>query len=420
VTPQVAQRHGRTGTLDRLDPVVAGLGAMLGAGVFAGLSPVAGLSGRWLLLAVVIGALPALCAACSSADAAPCYPGEGTGHRSTRDLLGRWPARLAGGPFLLGRMAGAAAIALCAGAYLYPADPVAAALVLLVVVAVADAAGLRVPAVTTRLLLAVVLVVLAVVVAACFALPAPPPTGVPVPPGTPGLDQLSGLLPAAGMAFFGYLGFERLTAPGPDGVRLSVRARRRAVPLLFGAAVLGYLAVGAAALHQLGPVRLALSPAPLRDALTTAEGGSLAPVLAVGVLVATACTLFGLLGEARRGVATMAGTGDLPRGLTRPALAALPVALGGIAGVLLLSGTTALGLAAAGMLAYHACANAAARLLPRESRAFPYRTSCFGLGLCVLLLICLPPLYLAAAVVAVGLGGLLALPVSVRRVRPRR
>ncbi|MCA1835502.1 MAG: hypothetical protein LC721_03860, partial [Actinobacteria bacterium] len=60
-------------------------------------------------------------------------------------------------------------------------------------------------------------------------------------------------------------------------------------PLLPGLLVL----VGYAALHQLGAPRLALSPAPLRDALAAADASGIDALLTVGAAVATVFALLG-------------------------------------------------------------------------------------------------------------------------------
>ncbi len=203
--------------LGAVDAVVAGLGAMIGAGLFAGLAPASSLAGGWLLVAMVVAAVAAACCCCSTCDQSGVFPGSGSGYRYTREQLGRWPGRMAGGLYLASRAAAAAALAACFGAYVAPDRPTLAALGVLVLAVVADAVGVRPPRALTRALTVFVLVVLALVVAACFAIAPPPPTGVPLPAGTPGLDDPGELLPAAGVLFFAFLGFERVHRRGIRG-----------------------------------------------------------------------------------------------------------------------------------------------------------------------------------------------------------
>src|SRR4030095_17229060 len=59
------------------DAVVIGLGAMLGAGVFAAVGPAAGAAGSWLLVGLGLAGLVAYANASSSAGPAAGYPGSG-------------------------------------------------------------------------------------------------------------------------------------------------------------------------------------------------------------------------------------------------------------------------------------------------------------------------------------------------------
>jgi APA family basic amino acid/polyamine antiporter len=397
---------------DRLgvaDSVVAGLGAMMGAGLFAGLAPASALVGRWLPVALVIAAVPAVLACCSTGDQADAFPGSGGGYRYTREQLGRWPARTAGGLYLTSRAASAAALAGCFGAYVAPARPALPALAVLVLAVVADVLNVRPSRLVTRVLTIFVLVVLALVVAACFAIPPPPPTGIVPPPGTPGLDQPGELLPAAGVLFFAFLGFERVTAPGAD--QPSARKPMVVIPLLVLVALGTYLAVGAAVLRQLGPTRLAVSAVPLRDALDAADASLLDPVVTVAAMVATAVGLLLVVGAGRRTADVMATGGDLPGGRHRLAHGPLARAIiggGAAVGVLVAGPDKAIELAATCALFYYAFTNASARLLSREERAWPARTACFGLGFSVLIAMTMPSVDLAivlAVAVVAGVAG---------------
>jgi len=63
--------------LDVRDAVVIGLGAMVGAGIFAALGPAARAAGSGLLLGLVVAAFVAYCNATSSAALAALYPESG-------------------------------------------------------------------------------------------------------------------------------------------------------------------------------------------------------------------------------------------------------------------------------------------------------------------------------------------------------
>ncbi|MFC7656994.1 hypothetical protein ACFQV8_11810 [Pseudonocardia benzenivorans] len=102
-----------TRRLGTADAVALGLAAMLGAGVFAVFSPAAAAAGRWLLLAVALAAVTALCNAASAADLAVAHPESGGGHVYTREQLSPGVGRLAGVASLVGKVSSAAAAAGC-------------------------------------------------------------------------------------------------------------------------------------------------------------------------------------------------------------------------------------------------------------------------------------------------------------------
>src|SRR5207302_1760381 len=115
-------------------------------------------------------------------------------------------------------------------------------------------------------------------------------------------DDPGGLVGAAGVMFFAFLGFDRITTP----TALSAQWRPRVVlPLVFAVALGCYLAVGLGAYRQLGAARLALSPAPLRDTLVAADAAALMPVVAFGAAISTVPVLLLVLAGTRRRLAAM-------------------------------------------------------------------------------------------------------------------
>ena len=82
--------------LGLFDAVVIGLGAMIGAGVFAALGPAAAAAGSGLLVGSAIAAVVAYCNATSSAALAAVYPESGGTYVYGRERLGpfwgTWPA----------------------------------------------------------------------------------------------------------------------------------------------------------------------------------------------------------------------------------------------------------------------------------------------------------------------------------------
>jgi basic amino acid/polyamine antiporter, APA family len=236
------------------DAVLSGLAAMMGAGLLVGIAPAAELAGTWLLAGLALAALVAVACGLSISD-------------SVTPLL------------VLGRSAGAAAIAAAFGRYLVPEHPAVGAVAVLAVTTTLCAAGGTPSPTLIRAGAVLVLAVFAVFVAACFAI---------TPPVNPsGADEPAGLPAATALLVFGFLGFDR-----------GVRTRRHRF-VTIGAALLVYLAVAGAALHQLGSARLALSPVPLRDALIAADASGIDRILTVGAALATVLALLSVLSDLR-------------------------------------------------------------------------------------------------------------------------
>lgn len=380
------------------DAVLLGVGGMLGAGVFAAFGPASAVAGTYALLGVALAALLAACSAFSTADQARAFPGDGAGYRYTSQLLGPWPGRMAGSASIAGRLAAAAAIAGTFGAYVTPTRPLLGALGVLAVSVALDAVSFRLNRKLNRAVVAIVVVVLALVVATCLAVPPPPITNAA------DADQPLGLLTSTGILVFAFLGFERITAPGLDEPSFTARRLHLAIPVALVLVLVIYLAVGFALFRQLGPTRLALSPTPLLDAVISADGQWIVPLVTVGAAIAAVAALLGVLSGARRTVTTVAKSRDLPAVFGTDRVAGWVG--GAVAAVLVaaLDPTTTLAFAACAMLAYYAFTNASARILLREDRTWPMRTACFGLGLSVLYGMTMPPLLLGAAIVVVLLG----------------
>jgi hypothetical protein len=215
----------------------------LGGGLLVVLAVGAAGAGYWVLAGVVLAAVAAV-----SATRLPA-PGD------TR------ADRYAGG---FARLALVVVYAIVFGDYVVPGAPAPAAAGLVLVVAAADLAGLRLPAALRRWLTVALLVAAAVLVVLCSVI-APVPAG-----GGIGAPDIAGIVVAA-LVVLPFL----LPAEGD-------RALGRTVTL-GGVAVL----VTLVALVQLGPIRLGLSATSFRDLLYAADAGQLQPLLTVAVVLAT-------------------------------------------------------------------------------------------------------------------------------------
>src|SRR3954451_7597332 len=102
------------------DAVVIGVGSMIGAGVFAAWAPAAEAAGTALLIGLAVAAVVAFCNATSSAQLAAVHPESGGTYVYARRHLALFWGRLAGWGFIVGKAASCVALALTAGAYLWP------------------------------------------------------------------------------------------------------------------------------------------------------------------------------------------------------------------------------------------------------------------------------------------------------------
>jgi basic amino acid/polyamine antiporter, APA family len=387
------------------------LGAMVGAGLFVGPAPAAAVGGGWLLLlGIPIAAVTALCCALATAELSSIYRGPGSAYTCVRSQVGVMPARISASTYLVGQIAAMAAVARAIGQYLptQSAKGVAAVVVLLAVLG--STAGLRVRGVASWLPLGFAFAVLVIVVAACFAITpvAAAPMVAPMP------HSADGITGAAGTMFFAYLGFERLGAPAVDRDRYEHRDLLRGLIISIGAMTLMALITSAALLYQLGAARLALSPAPMTDALNAAAATNLGPMIGAGVALAMTPILLGALESFRSTSRALIHDGDLPLVLGRTRRGGTPYLLDLSAGIaaavlaLVLQPAQAIGLAACCVLVHYAFASVGARLLLADGRTRQMRILCAGMVLCVLLAMSMPVFAMVTTLLVALAGPVLA------------
>ncbi|MEV1011565.1 APC family permease [Streptomyces sp. NPDC049881] len=377
------------------DAVVIGLGAMLGAGVFAALAPAAGAAGSALLPALALAAVVAYCNATSSVRLAARHPLSGGTYVYGREQLGAFWGYLAGWAFVVGKTASCAAMALTVGAYVLPGHARVVAVAAVVALTAVNCAGVRKSATLTRAIVCVVLTVLASVAVAAFASGAPDTARL----GAGEDASVHGVLQAAGLLFFAFAGYARVATLGEE-VRDPARTIPRAVPVALGitlAVYAVYAVVAVAALSVLGPGALAASGAPLADTVRAAGADGLVPVVRAGAAVAALGSLLALVLAVSRTTLAMARDGHLPRALAAvhprfkvPHRAELTV--GAVVSVLVTTADPreAIGFSSFGVLVYYTLANASAwTLSPTEGRP-PRLIPALGLAGCAALASALP------------------------------
>ncbi|MFM8598774.1 MAG: APC family permease [Mycobacterium sp.] len=370
--------------LGTADAVVIGLGAMLGAGVFVVFAPAAAAAGWGLLAGLAVAGAVAYCNAVSSARLASRYPRSGGAYVSGRARLGDFWGFLAGWSFVVGKTASCAAMALTVGFYLWPRGAHALAVAAVIALTAVNYRGIGKSAFLTRLIVAAVLAVLALTVTVVagsgraefrFSM-----TG-----GT-----AAQVLQAAGLLFFAFAGYARITTLGEE-VRDPARTIPRAVVLALGITLAVYAAVALSLLGILGPAELSTATAPLADAVRAAGAPRLEVVVRAAAVIAAAGSLLSLMLGVSRTSLAMARDGHLPRalsavhprfGVPHRAELAVAAAVAGVAAVADVRG--AIGFSSFAVLVYYAIANAAAWTLGR--RAIPVA----GLVGCLVIAVFLP------------------------------
>ncbi|MFE1211908.1 APC family permease [Streptomyces albidoflavus] len=393
-------------TLGVPDAVVIGLGAMIGAGIFAALAPAARAAGSGLLMGLALAAIVAYCNAASSARLAARYPVSGGTYVYGRERLGEFWGVLAGWSFVVGKTASCAAMALTVGSYVWPGQEHAVAVAAVVALTAVNYTGVQKSALVTRSVVAVVLAVLAAVVVAALTSGTADAARLDV-----GSDAtVGGVLQAAGLLFFAFAGYARIATLGEE-VREPARTIPRAIPVALGVTLVVYTLVAVSVLMVLGPEDLARATAPLSESVRAAGADWLVPVVRVGAAVAALGSLLALILGVSRTTLAMARDRHLPHALAAvhpkfqvPHRAELLVG----AVVAVAAATTdlrgAIGFSSFGVLLYYAVANASAwTLAPDEGR--PNRlVPAVGLAGCLVLAFTLPLSSVVSGTVVLALG----------------
>ena len=353
--------------LGTFDAVVIGLGSMVGAGIFAALSPAAHYAGSALLIGLVVAGAVAYCNATSSARLAALYPESGGTYVYGRRRLGDVWGYLAGAAFVVGKLASCAAMALTFAHYAAPSIARPLAVGAVVALTAVNLAGIDKTAGLTRAIVALVLAALAVFVVVALA------------GGTVDGSHLSdthggvlGALRSGGILFFAFAGYARIATLGEE-VAAPERTIPRAIALALGLTVAVYALVAVAALLAASPALLASTQAPLRAVVRSGSLDGFAPVVQVGAAVASLGVLLSLLAGVSRTVFAMAANRHLPHSLSAvherrriPHRAELLVGAVVVVIASLADIRNAIGFSSFCVLFYYAVANASALTLRRR------------------------------------------------------
>jgi APA family basic amino acid/polyamine antiporter len=378
--------------LGLFDAVVIGLGSMIGAGVFAAISPAARAAGSGLLLGLMIAAFVAYCNATSSAQLATLYPESGGAYIYGWRRLGPFWGFLAGWCFVIGKLASCAAMAMTFANYAAPAaaNPLAAGAVL--ALTAVNYMGIEKTARLTQAIVTVVLLILFLVVGAMLF------------GGTATFSRLSietdtgiaGVLQSAGLLFFAFAGYARIATLGEEVIDPATTIPK-AITRALGIALAVYAAVAVSALLAIGALSLAASSAPLADAMEAGRFAFMSPLVRVGAGVASLGALLSLIAAVSRTVFAMAANRDLPRVFAAvhpryraPHHAEIAVGLVVATVAAFTNVQSAIGFSSFAVLLYYAIANASALTLTNKERRRGRGLAWAGLIGCVAVAFSLP------------------------------
>ena len=293
------------------DAVTVGAGSMIGAGVFSAWSPAADVAGTGLLIGLVVAAVVAFCNATSSAQLAALHPESGGTYVYARRQLGAFWGHLAGWGFVVGKTASCVALALTAGAYLWPEHPRFVGVTAVSAVALVNIGGLTRTVVVTKCLLAVVLAALVAVTVAGWSSPTASLASLAPVDTSP-----ARVLRAAGFLFFAFAGYARIATLGEE-VRDPATIIPKAIPRALGGVLVVYAVVGVTLLATVPVAAVAANDAPLSLVVATSPLDWLAPAVRVGAGIAALGVLLNLVPGVSRTVLAMARRHELPNWLAQ-------------------------------------------------------------------------------------------------------
>ena len=284
-----------------------GVGVIIGAGVYSVIGTAAGLAQQSLLLSFIIGAIVALLTGFSYAEMTTSFPRAGAEYLYLRRALPNsdWAAFSVGILILMGGAATAATVAVAFGGYLrifFDIPILFSALALLVACTAFNIWGLRESSWVNMLFTIIEVSGLLLIIAAGLThgsliepLMAPPSPGI---------------LPAAAIVFFVYLGFEGI-ANLTEEVRDPSRDFPRAIFCSIGITTLLYVLVSLAVIVLATPSELASSAAPLAFAIEKAWPGTTNALSAIAIFATANTVLISLIGSSRLAF-SMGRDGEIP------------------------------------------------------------------------------------------------------------
>ncbi|GAA2681290.1 amino acid permease [Streptomyces lunalinharesii] len=324
--------HGLRRSMGLFQLVCFGIGAVVGTGIFVGLSDTVAQAGPAVVVSFVLAAVTCVFTAFSFAELGGAIPVSGSSYSYAYATLGERTAFLVGWCLLLEYGVSVSAVAVGWGQYLNqllgsltgwqlpaalanpPGDGGVVNLPAVVVVLLAALLLVRGVRESARATAAMAVLKLAVLVLFCVIGFGAFRSGN-LSPFAP--EGLAGITSGASVAFFSYIGFDSITTAGEE-----VRNPRRNVPLAIliciGVVTVLYCLVALAAIGALSSPEVAGRPAALSlivDRVTHSDLGG--AVIAFGAVVAIASVVLAVMYGQTRILMAMARDGLVPRAFAR-------------------------------------------------------------------------------------------------------
>ena len=320
--------HGLKRTIGPFQLVCFGVGAIVGTGIFVGLSDTVAEAGPAVIVSFVLAALTCIFTAFSFAELGGAIPVSGSSYSYAYAALGERTAFLVGWCLLLEYGVSVSAVAIGWGQYLN--ELLDNTVGWQIPASLADAPGhggvVNVPAIVVMLLAAVLLVRGVRESARATAAMAVVKIGILVlfcavaftafdsghlSPFTP--EGIGGIGAGASLAFFSFIGFDAISTAGEE-----VKNPRRNIPLAIlvtiGVVTLIYCLVSVAALGAMPWEQVGGKPAALSLIVDHATGSSFgSTVIAVGAVVAIASVVLAVMYGQTRILMSMSRDGLIPK-----------------------------------------------------------------------------------------------------------
>jgi basic amino acid/polyamine antiporter, APA family len=278
-------------SLSLTEVIFFGVGAVLGAGIYALIGKVAGFSGNLLWIAFLIASLTALLSAFSYAELTAAIPGAGGEFIYAKKALGNKMGIVLGSIVSMSGIISAATVSIGFSGYfsqLFQTPELIAAITILIIIFLVNASGIKQSSIVNVIFTVIELGGLLFVI--YCALPSIGKINyLEVPSG-----GITDLLTAAALSFFAYLGFEKIVKLSEETVNPE-KTIPKALFIAGGIVILIYTAVAISVISVMSPQELNTSKGPLADVAKSRFAETGVTIIAAIALFATSNTILSIM-----------------------------------------------------------------------------------------------------------------------------